>query len=81
MKQTTQTTHLAQVTELARTLVDLVSAQPTHQVALEALISAFASVAVCHPCCAHKAANTARKVADFIDTHSAGAGASHPHVH
>ena len=80
---TNPTPHITQVTELACTLVELVSVQPTHQVALEALISAFVSVAVCHPCCAHKAADIARKMADYIETHSAGNGASHlpPHVH
>ena len=78
---TNPTPHITQVTELAYTLVELVSVHPTHQVALEALINAFASVAVCHPCCAHKAADAAREVADYIDTHSAGNGASQPHVH
>ena len=75
--------HMEEVIALAHRLVEIVSEQQTHQVALEALISAYVSVAVCHPCCAHKAADTARKVADYIDTHSAGNGAPHlpPHVH
>ena len=71
----TRTEHLSNVTSLAHSLVEIVSVQPTHQVALEALISAYASVAVCHPCCAQKAADLARKVADVIDSQAAPRGA------
>ena len=55
--------HLSEVTALAHRLVEIVSEQRTHQVALEALISAYVSVAVCHPCCAQSAAATARQMA------------------
>lgn len=75
----TRTEHLAQVRALAHHLVEIVSEQPTHRVPLEALISAFASVAVSHPCCAQKAADLARHVADYIETHAAPAGAAHIH--
>lgn len=68
-----RTNHLAQVTALAHRLVELVSQQKTHQVPLEALISAYASVAVCHPCCARQAAATARRVADLIESSAAPA--------
>ena len=61
-----RTQHLSEVTALAHRLVEIVSEQPTHCVALEALISAYMSVAVCHPCCTHSAAATARRVADLI---------------
>lgn len=75
----TRSEHSSKVASLAHSLVDIVSEQPTHQVALEALISAYASVAVCHPCCAQKAADLARKVADVIDSQAAPQGAQHVH--
>lgn len=66
--------------QLARELVDIVTKQETHREALEALISAFASVAICHPCCAHAAAATARRMADLIENQvKAPAGATHIH--
>ncbi len=71
--------HMEEVTALAHRLVEIVSAQQTHQVALEALISAYASVAVCHPCCAQKAADLARRVADVIESSAAPVGAQHIH--
>ncbi|MBD9395756.1 hypothetical protein [Acidovorax sp. ACV01] len=67
----TRTEHQSQVTALAHRLVEIVSEQQTHRVALEALISAYASVAVCHPCCAQGAATTARQVADLIQQNAA----------
>lgn len=67
--------HVAQVKELAHHLVEIVTKQETHRVALEALISAFVSVAVSHPCCARQAAATARELADYIEIHAAPAGA------
>lgn len=76
---TTRQEHLAEVTRLAHRLVEIVSVQPTHLVALEALISAYASVAVCHPCCAHQAAATARRVASLIENTAAPIGAAHIH--
>jgi len=76
-----RTQHLSEVTALAHRLVDIVSEQPTHRVALEALISAYVSVAVCHPCCAQSAAATARQIADLIEKNVAptSAGANHTH--
>ena len=71
--------HMEEVTALTHRLVEIVSAQQTHQVALEALISAYASVAVCHPCCAQKAADLARRVADVIESSAAPVGAQHIH--
>ena len=64
---------------MAHRLVDIASEQPTHRVALEALISAYASVAVCHPCCAQKAADLARRIAGFIESNAAPVGAQHIH--
>ena len=74
-----RTQHLSEVTALAHRLVGIVSEQPTHRVALEALISAYVSVAVCHPCCAQSAAATARQVADLIQKTVASPGAAHVH--
>ena len=71
--------HMEEVTALAHRLVEIVSEQQTHQVGLEALISAYASVAVCHPCCAQKAADLARRVADVIESSAAPVGAQHIH--
>ena len=71
--------HMEEVTALAHRLVEIVSAQQTHQVALEALISAYASVAVCHPCCAQKAADLARRVAGVIESNAAPVGSHHIH--
>ena len=71
--------HMEEVTALAHRLVEIVSTQQTHQVALEALISAYASVAVCHPCCAQKAADLARRVADVIESSAAPVGTQHIH--
>ena len=71
--------HMEEVTALAHLLVEIVSEQQTHQVGLEALISAYASVAVCHPCCTQKAADLARRVADVIESSAAPVGAQHIH--
>ncbi len=76
----TKAEHHAAVMALAHRMVDIVSEQPTHQVALEALISAYASVAVCHPCCQQQAADLARRVADVLDLDPA-APPHAPHVH
>ncbi len=75
----TKSQHMEEVTALAHRLVEIVSEQQTHQVALEALISAYASVAVCHPCCTQKAADLARRVADVIESSAAPVGAQHIH--
>lgn len=75
----TKSQHMEEVTALAHRLVEIVSTQQTHQVGLEALISAYASVAVCHPCCAQKAADLARRVADVIESSAAPVGAQHIH--
>ena len=71
--------HMEEVIALAHRLVEIVSEQQTHQVALEALISAYASVAVCHPCCAQKAADLARRIAGVIESSAAPVGAQHIH--
>lgn len=78
---TSRQEHLAEVTSLAHRLVEIVTEQKTHRVALEALISAYASVAVCHPCCAQQAAATARRVAGLIENTAAPASAGTAHVH
>ena len=75
----TKSQHMEEVTALAHRLVEIVSTQQTHQVGLEALISAYASVAVCHPCCAQKAADLARRIAGFIESNAAPVGAQHIH--
>ena len=73
--------HLSEVTALAHRLVEIVSEQRTHQVALEALISAYVSVAVCHPCCAQSAAATARQMADLIENTVAPLPPGANHIH
>lgn len=75
----TRTDRLELVTSLAGQLVEIVSAQPTHSVPLQALINAYIAVAMCHPCCAQQAAAAARAAADAIEASAAPAGA--PHVH
>ena len=75
----TKSQHMEEVIALAHRLVEIVSEQQTHQVGLEALISAYASVAVCHPCCAQKAADLARRVADVIESSAAPVGTQHIH--
>lgn len=71
--------HLAKVKALAHQLIDAVSTQETHLIALQALMSAYTSVAVCHPCCARTAASTARQMADVIEAHATPEGAAHVH--
>ncbi|MCL4771980.1 MAG: hypothetical protein KJZ76_16815 [Burkholderiaceae bacterium] len=71
--------HMEEVTALAHRLVEIVSEQQTHQVGLDALISAYVSVAVCHPCCAQKAADLARRAADVIESSAAPVGTQHIH--
>lgn len=74
---TSSAAHMAEVTDLAYRLAEIVSEQRTHQVALEALISAYCAVARCRPCCAQYAADLARDVAALIETTQMPAGASH----
>lgn len=73
--------YLSEVAALAHRLVEIVNEQMTHQVALDVLISAYVSVAVCHPCCAQSAAATARQMADYIQNSVAPrpVGANHLH--
>lgn len=71
--------HFAKVNALARQLIDIVCEQETHCVALQALLSAYMSVAICHPCCVRTAASTARQMADFIEAHAAPQGVAHVH--
>ena len=73
--------HMEEVTALAHLLVEIVSEQQTHQVGLEALISAYASVAVCHPCCAKLAAAVARQVAEIIENTVAPMPPGANHIH
>lgn len=75
----TKSQHMEEVTALAHRLVEIVSEQQTHQVGLEALISAYASVAVCHPCCTQKAADLARRIAGVIESNAAPVGSHHIH--
>lgn len=75
----TKSQHMDEATALAYRLVEIVSEQQTHQVALEALISAYASVAVFHPCCTQKAADLARRIAGVIESSAAPVGSHHIH--
>lgn len=70
---------VAKASALARHLVEIASVQETHRIALQALLSAYAAVAVCHPCCAGEAARMAREVANLIETYAAPEGAAHVH--
>ena len=71
--------HVAKVNALAHQLIDIVSEQETHRIALQALLSAYMSVAICHPCCARSAATTARQMADVIEAHATPEGAALVH--
>ena len=69
----------AKVKDMANQLVEVARTSETHRIALSALLTAFAAMAVCHPCCAHSCADQAREMADFIETHAAPEGAAHLH--
>ena len=69
----------AETKRLAVSLTDIVSQQATHQTGLQALIWAYAAVAMCHPCCAQGAANAARAAADLIEANTAPQDARHIH--
>jgi len=75
----TKSLYEEEVTALTHRLIEIISAQQTHQVGLDALISAYAAVAVCHPCCAQKAADLARMVAGVIESSAAPVGTHHIH--
>ncbi len=64
---------------LAASLTDIVSQQASHQTGLQALLFAYAAVAMCHPCCAHGAAIAARAAADLIEANTAPQDARHIH--
>ena len=63
---------------LAASLTDIVSQQASHQTGLQALLFAYAAVAMCHPCCAHGAAIAARAAADLIEANTAPQDAQRP---
>lgn len=76
-----QTPRLAEIHALARCLLDAIEVGASHEIALEALLTAYFSVAVCHPCCALRSAAFAREVADRIETKVAFAAAGAQHLH
>lgn len=80
--KTTSAEHLAEVAALTHVLVDI-SGECTHQVALEALISAYTAVAVTCPCCTRGAAHLARNVAALIESRCDAQAEPHstPHIH
>jgi hypothetical protein len=62
-------------------LLDVIEDGTQHEIALEALLTAFFSVAVCHPCCVLRSAAFAREVADRIEAKAALATAGAHHIH
>ena len=76
-----QTPRLAEIHALARCLLDAIEVGASHEIALEALLTAYFSVAVCHPYCAHRSAAFAREVAARIETEVAFAVAGAQHLH
>lgn len=60
----------AVVERLVMRMLDIASEQATHQIALEALIKAYTTMAVSHPCCTHQSVLMARHVADAIEKHA-----------
>lgn len=69
------TAHAGPIKALAERLAQIASAHDDHQIALAALISAYAAVATANPCCARLSADMARTLADFIETDSAAVAA------
>lgn len=69
--------HALPIKELAETLAQAACARGDHQIALAALISAYASVAVAHPCCARQSVELARTLADFIESDATATRVAH----
>ena len=68
--------HREQTTKLAHALVAVCTAHGAHhRVSMEALLTAFASIAICHPCCATNAAQVARYTAGLIESQTSPASA------
>lgn len=55
--------HIAKAARLADKLGNLALEQGDHALALDALITAFASIAAAHPCCVQESARVADAVA------------------
>ncbi len=64
---------------LAERLTEIAAAQPSHGIALDGLLLAYAAVAIAHPCCTAKAAHALRDAAETIAPHTAAQGAAHVH--
>ncbi len=67
---------------LAERLTDIAAAQPSHGIALDGLLLAYAAVAIAHPCCTAKAALLLRDAAEAVAAHavhSAAQGAAYVH--
>ena len=62
---------------LAERLTEIAAAQPSHGIALDGLLLAYAAVAIAHPCCTVKAAHALRDAAHAV--HSAAQGAAYVH--
>lgn len=62
--------YVDQVTCLGAAVINAVHQQcqqPDHQLVMDALMSAYVSVAKAHPCCTQRAARMARAMADLIE--------------
>lgn len=59
--------YVDQVTCLGAAVINAVRQQSDHQLVMDALMSAYVSVASVHPCCAQRAARMARAMADLIE--------------
>jgi len=76
---TDQDQRVDRVTSLATAVIRGLGQETDHQLVMDALISAYASVAILNTCCAHRAARIAREIADLIETHAAQQSAAHLH--
>lgn len=73
---------IEEVGALARRFLDMVSDAPTHSIGLNALLQAFASVAVSHPCCTHNAGQKAYEIGVFLMDRAREQGPIHAnHIH
>ena len=63
--------HMSRVTSLATAVIRGLGQETDHQLVMDALISAYASVATLHTCCTQRAARIARDMASLIDAHAA----------
>lgn len=72
--------HKDQAAELAHRVVELIADQE-HGVALQALLGAYAAVAINYPCCSRNAVLHLAHTANLIEASTAAAPAGAAHIH